>query len=264
MTRRNPAEIPQYSLPKILLVWAAAAIPMAILGWLVAPALALTSDDSVSVRLAALAAGLAWQFVLVMVLMYSEVRTFRWSVLRTRLWLEAPRSPRTGERAPRLWWCLIPIILLTAVFDLGVKGRLDHWWTSLFPLLAEPPAWDFGHALATPAARSQLEGAWSFGALFLFSALFNTFLGEELLFRGVLLPRMAGVFGKADWAANGLLFAAYHLHQPWGFVSSLTHGALLFALPTRYFRSAWFGIAAHSGQSLYFAVLILLLVLGWT
>jgi membrane protease YdiL (CAAX protease family) len=36
--------------------------------------------------------------------------------------------------------------------------------------------------------------------------LFNTVLGEELLFRG-LLPRIQGAFGLWDWVANGLLFA---------------------------------------------------------
>ena len=45
--------------------------------------------------------------------------------------------------------------------------------------------------------------------------VFNTVLGEELLFRGLLLPRMNGVFGRKDWLANGVLFAAYHLHVPW-------------------------------------------------
>ena len=38
--------------------------------------------------------------------------------------------------------------------------------------------------------------------------VFNTVLGEELLFRGLLLPRMNGVFGRRDWLANGVLFAA--------------------------------------------------------
>jgi hypothetical protein len=32
---------------------------------------------------------------------------------------------------------------------------------------------------------------------------------------GFLLPRMNGTFGRADWVANGILFAAYHLHVPW-------------------------------------------------
>ncbi len=50
--------IPQYSLSKILLVWAAAAIPMGILGWLVAPALAQATQTPALVRLAVLTVGL--------------------------------------------------------------------------------------------------------------------------------------------------------------------------------------------------------------
>src|SRR5262245_36135490 len=185
---------------------------MGTLGWFVAPALTLGSNDPVFTRLAVLTVGLVWQFALVMLLLYREARTWRWSMLRERLWLNAPRSPRTGETRARLWWWLVPVALLTAIFDLRVKGIL--------------------------------------------------FLGEELLFRGLLLPRMAGAFARADWVANGFLFGVYHLHQPWGIVSSVIHGTLLFALPSRCFRSAWFGITAHSGQSIFFAVLMFLLILG--
>jgi hypothetical protein len=28
-------------------------------------------------------------------------------------------------------------------------------------------------------------------------------------------PHQNGVFGRHDWLANGVLFAAYHLHEPW-------------------------------------------------
>ena len=51
--------------------------------------------------------------------------------------------------------------------------------------------------------------------------VFNTVLGEELLFRGYLLPRMAGVFGRYDWVANGVIFAAYHLHVRWAIPAAL-------------------------------------------
>jgi membrane protease YdiL (CAAX protease family) len=108
----------------------------------------------------------------------------------------------------------------------------------------------------------QLEGAWWFFGLFIVFAVFNTFLGEEFLFRGVLLPKMSGVFGKWDWLANGFLFGAYHLHQPWGIPGGVLVGALLFALPAKYFRSTWMAIVLHSGQSVFFGVLILRLVLG--
>ena len=59
------------------------------------------------------------------------------------------------------------------------------------------------------------DGAWGLFALFMTMSVFNTVLGEELLFRGLLLPRMHGAFGDRDWLANGLLFAVYHLHMPW-------------------------------------------------
>ena len=78
----------------------------------------------------------------------------------------------------------------------------------------------------------------------------------------VLLPRMRGVFGKWDWVANGVLFGAYHVHQPWGMLGSIIGGVFLFALPSRRFRSNWMAIIVHSAQSVFFLFLILGLVLG--
>lgn len=256
------ATIPQYSLRKILLVWAAAAIPMALLGWVVAPALAADPQNPGFERQAVLAVGLVWQFVLVMILLYQEAGNLRWSTIKQRLWLQTPRSPRTGQPRGHLWWWLIPFVLLIALFDLQLKGIIDHLWVSVIPFLKELPIFDMNSGLATPAARASLAGAWDVWGLFVISALFNTVLGEELLFRGLLLPRMAGVFGKKDWLANGLLFGLYHLHQPWGILTSAVDGALCYALPSRVFRSTWFGIIVHSGQSIYLAILILGLVLG--
>ena len=89
--------------------------------------------------------------------------------------------------------------------------------------------------------------------------VFNTVLGEELLFRGLLLPRMQGAFGRGDWIANAVLFAVYHLHIPWAIPSSLVSGAL-FAYPSRRFESAWMGIIVHSAQSVVILVVVLSLV----
>jgi membrane protease YdiL (CAAX protease family) len=86
-------------------------------------------------------------------------------------------------------------------------------------------------------------------------------LGEELLFRGLLLPRMQGVFGKSDWVANGALFALYHLHVPWAILNSFVEGIFLEAYPSRRFQSAWMGIIAHSVQSLFVIIVVLTLVL---
>jgi membrane protease YdiL (CAAX protease family) len=256
--------IPQYNLSKILLVWAAAAVPMGLLGWVVAPALARGTQTPVIVRSAVLLVGLVWQFVLVMILLYRETGTLRWSIIRQRLWLTTPRAPQTGETRRHLWWWLVPTVLLTAVVQLQFMPPLDHLSISWFPFLAEAQrGFDLSTLLATPQVRTQLVGAWDVWGIFVLVALFNTVLGEELLFRGFLLPRMAGVFGKADWVMNGFLFGLYHLHQPWDILGSIIVGGI-FAFPSRRFRSAWFGIIAHSAQSVYLSLLILALVLKLT
>jgi len=72
---------------------------------------------------------------------------------------------------------------------------------------------------------------------------------------------MKGVFGRWDWVVNAVLFGLYHFHQPWGIPGNILDGLLLSFTGKRY-RSNWFPIILHSGQSVYFIVLILGLVLG--
>ena len=60
--------IPQYGIRRILAVWAAAALPMGALAWLVAPALKDSFAGTGSVQMVkalfvCLTAGLIWQFV---------------------------------------------------------------------------------------------------------------------------------------------------------------------------------------------------------
>ena len=103
----------QYSLAQILAVWAAAVLPMAVLAWLVAPALEDNFSGTGNVPMAkallvCLTVGLIWQFFLVAVLVLREQHTFRWSRLKDALWLRSPRSPRSGRVGGRLWLILIP------------------------------------------------------------------------------------------------------------------------------------------------------------
>ena len=53
---------------QILMIWAAAAIPMGLLGWIVAPALAADPAKPGFERLAVLTVGLIWQFIIVLYL----------------------------------------------------------------------------------------------------------------------------------------------------------------------------------------------------
>ncbi len=132
---------------------------------------------------------------------------------------------------------------------------------SLFPFWTGPAGYSFDAIFESQAVLERLAGAWWFFALFVVQAMFNTILGEEFLFRGVLLPKMEAVFGRWSWVANSVLFGLYHLHQPWGIPNSVLTG-LLYTFPTYHFRSTWMSIILHSAQSVYFAFLMLGVVLG--
>jgi uncharacterized protein len=248
-TTASEVEIPQYSRRAILAIWAAAALPMAVLAWVVAPVLAdrLTGPGYVPLIKAlhlALLAGLVWQFVLVALLVVREQRTLRWSTVRQALWLRAPRSLRSGREGGRLWLLLIPLTAGYAAAGL------------VLPVFAEPESRNLDAFLASDVGQSFLSGNWRWFAVVIVMTVFNTVLGEELLFRGFLLPRMNGAFGRGDWLANGVLFAAYHLHVPWVMPAALLD-AFLLAYPTKRYRSAWIGIAVHSSQTLFFGIVLL-------
>ena len=257
-------ETNQYTLWQILVIWLAAGVPMWILGWLVYPFLSqnLIPVDAGLLRIKLFTVGLIWQFVLSMLILYLEEGNIRLTTIRRRFWLNNPISPKTGHKDNRLWWLLLPLILLMVVLELGLGPVLNGTWTRLFPFLVEPPGYS-AETLFAPELRSLWIGAWDLLMLQVMLSVFNTFLGEEFIFRGVLLPRMKGVFGKWDWVANGIMFGLYHLHQPWGLPGNILSGLLLAFTGKRY-RSNWFPILLHSGQSLYFIFLILGLVLGLT
>jgi uncharacterized protein len=249
----TPVEIPQYTVLRILAVWAAAALPMGALAWLVAPVLEdqFGGEGDVPILkalLICLTVGLIWQFVLVVVLVRREQGTLRWPIVREALWLLTPRSPSTGRVGGRLWLIVIPLILITAV-----EGAI--------PTPPHPENHDLADLASSDAVQDFLSGAWGWYGLILVLFLFNTVLGEELLFRGLLLPRMNGAFGRGDWVANGVLFAGYHLHEPWRIPATLVGDTFAMSYATKRYRSAWIGIIVHSAQSVFFSIILLTYVL---
>ena len=182
-----------------------------------------------------------------MALVGREQGSLRWSTLREALWLRSPRSPRSGRTGGRIWLVLIPLVLAFAV-------------AGFIPTFGAPQSRDLGSFLGSDAGESFLSGNWGWFAVMVVLWVFNSILGEELLFRGFLLPRMNGAFGRGDWVANGVLFAAYHLHVPWSIPVNLLD-MFIVSYPTKRYQSAWIGIAVHSAQSVFVAAIVLLLVL---
>jgi uncharacterized protein len=249
-TAPPPVAIPTWAPSRVLATWAAAGGPMAALAWLVAPALARAFTGPTAMPRAlvlCLGAGLIWQLVLVLLIVRIEQRTLRWAVIREALWLKAPTSPRSGSRGGRLWWVVVPLMLLLALEE-------------LVPSPPNPAGRDLAAFFGSTTGQSWMSGNWGWFAALIVLFIFNTALGEELLFRGLLLPRM-GCFGKWDWLVNGALFAAYHLHEPWVIPQTILVDTFALALPSRRLRSSLIGIIVHSSQTVFFCLIGLTLVL---
>src|ERR671910_2629067 len=154
-TGRHSGSVRQYSPAEIFAVWAAAAIPMGVLAWVVAPWLShrLEGDDALaSALLLALTTGLAWQFALVMILTRRELGGLEWPRMRDALWLRSPRDPNTGRVGGRVWlWALLFVLL--------------YGLSQLIPAIPGPAVRSFGEFVASDRGEEYFEGAWGWFAV---------------------------------------------------------------------------------------------------
>lgn len=237
----------QYSLTKIMTIWAVVSLPMLILVFFGAPFLApYTNVHPFLLIWYAGIVGMAWQFVVSMWILHQELEQFTLSAIKERIWLIKPSAPSTGKKSYKLFWWLIPSMVFIVFFELSPVGDyLDQILLSIFPSLKDLNGTDI-ESLFVP----ELMGAWWLMWVAVLNNIFNYFLGEELLFRGILLPKMRGVFGKWDWVANAALFGLYHLDRPQS-ILKIAISALGLTWASRRFKSNWFAIILH-GVEMFF------------
>src|SRR5215217_6245000 len=183
----------QYSLAKILGIWALAAVPMGILNWIVFPLLA-PGFESHPFRfgitlVVLLTLGLIWLFVLSMIMVRREEGDLHWATLKRRLRLNAPRELATGQPRARLWLWVVPFLVAVAVVELVLNTPLEDAWVSLFPFLAEPHGYSFDAFFGSQEILQRLEDAWWFLALIVVMSVFNTILGRSFSFGACCCPR---------------------------------------------------------------------------
>ncbi|MBN1166246.1 MAG: CPBP family intramembrane metalloprotease [Methanospirillaceae archaeon] len=245
----------QYSISKILVIWALATAPMVFFAYIVTPALIqyLAIPDSIPPFLVfwpLMTIALVWQFILSLIIIYTESGKLRWQDMKRRMWYTKPIDPKTGRHNCRLFLWVIPFILLSLVLQII---PLPDVIGILFPSLDSLPHYNLGQL-----GQTGFSGAWYLLVLTLVTIPFNYLLGEEFLFRGILLPKMNGVFGKWDWFINGVLFGLYHLHKPQGVLSQVIFSGLILSYPSKRFRSNWMAVIIHGIE----APIALFIVLG--
>ena len=117
----------------------------------------------------------------------------------------------------------------------------------LNPLKEFDPAEFLGLALA---------GQWWVPVAYIPCLLINI-LGEELFWRGYLLPRQELRFGKWAWLVNGIFWIVlFHLSMPWIWLAVIP-SLVLVPLAAQRLQSTWAPIVIHGmGNLLFLPVLI--------
>ena len=243
------AAVRQYTRAQILALWAAATLPMAVLAWVVGPWLSHHlggREPLAEALLTCFIAGLVWMLALTLVLVRREQGGLGWPKVRDALWLAPPRQPKSRRVGGRVWWWVLPFTLLSVAINalpIDPTGPMPR---------------DFPKFIETSRAEHFFHGNWAWFAVSALVALLAPWV-EELFFRGLLLPRMRSAFGRGDFVANGAIFTAYHLHQPWSMPATLLDGIFAQAYPARRFQSIWIGLITHTVPS--FAIIGFLLYL---
>jgi membrane protease YdiL (CAAX protease family) len=249
------SEKDQYTPWQILGIWASVALPMGLIHWVVTPILIPRVDiEPGFLYLILITTGLVWEGIVAYMILRWEVKPFTWENIKDRVWLYTPTNPKTGARSKWLYLWTIPLIVIVQV-GFRVLDPLNELWVKTFPFLTPPP-----HTVIQNLAKPAVGQWWLLGVLAVL-IVFNYLVGEELIFRGILLPKMNGVFGMWDFIANAILFETYHLHK----IEILPEMLIDWIDPwaTKRFKSYWVAVILHGSEALILIVLFSMAIMGW-
>lgn len=156
----------------------------------------------------------------------SEGCTFSKATLRDRL-----RFKKVTKSD--VWWSVGGLLLV-----LLISGAL----MKLMVLLIG----EFDHTPAFMAFEPLSEGRYWLLAVWLPYWILNI-LGEEFLWRGVMLPRQEVVLGKYTWILHGFGWGIFHIAFGWQLLITLLPLIFIQSYVVQKTKNSWTGVIMHGG-----------------
>ena len=181
-----------------------------------------------------------------------------WSGLKDRYRINAP------QRSDIVWAVLTIVVMLGTYLALGFTSR----WLANFPSFAPHPA--FPTELRPGAEQDiipglfmgmRLKGMWWVLGVYLIGWFFNI-AGEEMWFRGFMLPRQELSHGRLAWFVNGLCFNSFHIMWKWNLIALLP-GSLILSYVTQRRKNTSVAIVVHGLLNVSTMIAIAAGVAGW-
>lgn len=108
----------------------------------------------------------------------------------------------------------------------------------------DPPDWLTRFHTDTTFLGIPMAGHWWLLDIFAVFYVANV-VGEELWWRGYILPRQIAAGPRTAWLRNALLWCVFHVFFAWD-VLALAPIAIMIAAAVQWRRSLWIGIVAHA------------------
>ncbi|HLF31840.1 MAG TPA: CPBP family intramembrane glutamic endopeptidase [Xanthomonadales bacterium] len=184
-------------------------------------------------------------------------------------WVEFKNRFRLKSMDGKSWLWTIGLALFM-VFSAGLLSFTAHWLASI-SFFAPPDYWPAelkphaqgdlaSGALPTDFMGVPLAGNWWILPVLVTSLMIATF-GEELWWRGYILPRQELAHGNRAWLIHGLLWTAFHGFAPWNLLTILP-GCLALSYVAQRLENTWPAIIAHGLAN--GLLVIIVVVLGIT
>jgi membrane protease YdiL (CAAX protease family) len=180
-------------------------------------------------------------------------------------WRAFTQRYRLGRpcRGDIVWAIATLAVMLITYLGLGFTAQ----WLASIPAFSPHPV--FPPELRPDAQANlvigvfmgmHIKGAWWVLVAYVIAWLFNVF-GEEMWYRGFMLPRQELAHGRLGWLVNGLSFTLLHIVWKWNLLALLP-GSLFLAYAAQHRRSTWIGIVAHGALNFTPIVVIAAGVIG--
>ena len=184
-----------------------------------------------------------------------EGRDWNWTGIRDRL--------RLQRMTRRDWAWTLGLVLATFAIQYAI-GPVAAWFSGVTFYQAPREFSDFMAGMRRADFGFDLTGRWDVWLFITIGMLVFNICGEELWWRGVILPRQELVFGKWAWLVNGLLWDLFHFfyHTNLGSVVGYLAATVPLAYVAQRTRNTWPGIIAHFIGNIGLPIGILYKVLG--
>ena len=249
----SDSAVAQYSLAKILFMFTWPALWFMLLAYIIGPLFVPAGERaSTPIFLGVVVLGTGAELTVALILLRREGYKLSISALRERVRLHWPKGWKK--------WGLALVVFIIA-FALSMLASPLNQWLATVPGFIPPDFWPPASdprveisSIADAFPDIGLAGNYLFFVVFFVVVGFFNIVGEELYYRGLLLPKMRGVFGKWDWVVNGILFTLKHVYQRWLFLGLLP-GSLSFAFVAGPLGSLPLAMLFHWFANYFFALL---------